>query len=838
MKSDRQETDFSLDNVFGEKIEYTNYLFDTYKKIYDLKEIEYEGEVSEELFRYIQKRKFFILLVIYDEDGKIFLERNIQEQLYWSLPGGSILKNEEIHAAVRRVAQRICESDKKIIIGEIEPIAFIKNRFFYKSENYTHYGIAFTARIRNKKQINFDNTVGNFVQLTEKELEKINRYANREVARLCFNKIKDYITPFPEIEIATNEKYKTRYVIHNQFMKRFVLTSRRKRKKEFFSLIKSKTVGAKSLIDISCGDNDLIFKLAQEKKFDYMVANDISWSQINAISGANRKILLTNHNAVYLPFRENSFDVAYCGNTFHHMTTKNELLGLLDSLLKIAKKVIILEIEKPSDTGFIPHVLNKFWYRGFLKDVGGAYLSKQEFKTIIGNQYLGKATINFSEFRNIQGCYMLAEIEKKSEDESNNSKSKILEVEKKFFCGNPKDLKKACLNAGFERKYSGDYEKDDYFTDLNGEFIKNRTCLRIRSKNNSLEITFKGKSHSFSNAYAKAEHNISIPMEMYGEYVDILNSLGFFKYVTVGKNREEYSKKEFGITKNIAFDNLDGVGCFVEFEIIDENNSKQIDFLKEILDNFVDDYKKYSLTNADLPYRDYIGNHFLHNVIKKESIKTILFDFDGTIAPSEAIFFNCFKNAAYENFGKQITVEEYKKHELERNGELFDVLKKNHSTEINKSEFMDQVYKDYDKKINTLFTNEKLFVSLEAIKALKCSGYRIGLVTTSKRTFIEKIVNYFKLDDLFDVIVAREDVSLLKPNPECYKKSLSALNISRDECIAVEDSVRGVKSAIGAGIRCISVYDNSLTTRKELEEIGVPVFENLIQISLIIRYAE
>ena len=42
------------------------------------------------------------------------------------------------------------------------------------------------------------------------------------------------------------------------------------------------------------------------------------------------------------------------------------------------------------------------------------------------------------------------------------------------------------------------HDIDEYFTDINGEYIQNRTCLRIRKTNNkSMELTFKGKSRKF-----------------------------------------------------------------------------------------------------------------------------------------------------------------------------------------------------------------------------------------------------------------------------------------------------------------------------------------------------
>ena len=86
--------------------------------------------------------------------------------------------------------------------------------------------------------------------------------------------------------------------------------------------------------------------------------------------------------------------------------------NLLESLLRIGKKVVIYEIEDPKVTGGLPYILNKYWYRGFLKDVGEWYLSYKQFKQIISRVYKDKASIKFETFRNIQGNYMIAEIEK------------------------------------------------------------------------------------------------------------------------------------------------------------------------------------------------------------------------------------------------------------------------------------------------------------------------------------------------------------------------------------------------------------------------------------------
>jgi ubiquinone/menaquinone biosynthesis C-methylase UbiE len=82
-----------------------------------------------------------------------------------------------------------------------------------------------------------------------------------------------------------------------------------------------------------------------------IVANDISWSQIQLLNNNAINILSTNHNASQLPFKDKVFDVAICKNTLHHMPHRVQLLSMLYSMKRIAKKIILVEIENPNETG-------------------------------------------------------------------------------------------------------------------------------------------------------------------------------------------------------------------------------------------------------------------------------------------------------------------------------------------------------------------------------------------------------------------------------------------------------------------------------------------------------
>ena len=830
---------FYLDNVFKEKKDYIEYTLNVYKTIYDLPDIKYSGEVSEELFEYVKKRKYFLLLAIYDENGRVYLERNIQEKLYWSLPGGSILKNEDIHSAVRRISKKITEDGiSDISVGEIEPIALVENNFTFAGSTYKHFGIAFAARLRSNKN-KISNAQGRFVQLNDQELDNINRYANREVAKICQQRTKAFSTEFPENEIFINEKNKWRYWFHRCIFKKVFLPSFLRKKKAFLEKIEKEIGQAKSFIDISCGDNDISHWLAQRHNFNYIVANDISWSQINEKQSDQKKILFTNHNAVYIPFKESSFDVVYCANTLHHISSREELNFLMDGCLRIAKKVIFVEIEKPEDTGLIPHLLNKYWYRGFLKDVGGSYFSQKDFVSLMNDHYSDQASVSFSEFKNIQGRYLIATIEKKMGSE--NNREKYIEIEEKFSLPEDNRLEKICDHEGY-KPIEKSREIDTYFSDTEGEFIKNRTCLRIRKANTKTELTFKGKSHVASSLYAKVEHNVNLNDDETQNFKDILFSLGYSKYVTVDKSRKTFRKIEDGLIKNVSLDSLEKIGCFVEFEIlaIAKQWSEKLEELKGELERMKIKFGATSLLIADQPYRDYAANFIAKKIIKKDSLKCLFLDFDGTIIPSEEIFYNSYRRVATKVLGYTPSMDEYIDFELKKSGGLYNYIGSKTISDVsdmNEKDFMEIVYDEYKLSLENIRHNEKVVVNLEAIKKLKNLGLKIALVTSSKKEFVDQILDYFCAQDLFDLMVTRGDVLEPKPSPESYELALKKMGVEASECLVVEDSERGITSAKLAGLNCVAVSGNSIVGHDELEKTGVFVFETLMEIALILNFA-
>jgi HAD superfamily hydrolase (TIGR01509 family) len=84
---------------------------------------------------------------------------------------------------------------------------------------------------------------------------------------------------------------------------------------------------------------------------------------------------------------------------------------------------------------------------------------------------------------------------------------------------------------------------------------------------------------------------------------------------------------------------------------------------------------------------------------------------------------------------------------------------------------------------------------------------RMAIVTTSTRTHFELIHRTGNLLKFMDFVLTREDYVSSKPHPEPYLLALSRFGATADQCLVVEDSQRGLRAAIAAGIDCAVVYN-------------------------------
>jgi HAD superfamily hydrolase (TIGR01509 family) len=85
---------------------------------------------------------------------------------------------------------------------------------------------------------------------------------------------------------------------------------------------------------------------------------------------------------------------------------------------------------------------------------------------------------------------------------------------------------------------------------------------------------------------------------------------------------------------------------------------------------------------------------------------------------------------------------------------------------------------------------------------------RMAIVTTSKRADFEIIHENRQIRQFMDFALVREDYQLAKPHPEPYLTGLQRFRATKEKTLVVEDSSRGLSSAVAAGIDCAVVHND------------------------------
>ncbi|MDG4827002.1 HAD-IA family hydrolase [Asanoa sp. WMMD1127] len=89
---------------------------------------------------------------------------------------------------------------------------------------------------------------------------------------------------------------------------------------------------------------------------------------------------------------------------------------------------------------------------------------------------------------------------------------------------------------------------------------------------------------------------------------------------------------------------------------------------------------------------------------------------------------------------------------------------------------------------------------------------RMAIVTTAKRRDFEVIHEARRIRQFMDFVLVREDYERAKPHPEPYLTGLKRFGATKGETLVVEDSARGLSSAVAAGIDCVVVHNDFTRT--------------------------
>ena len=180
----------------------------------------------------------------------------------------------------------------------------------------------------------------------------------------------------------------------------------------------------------------------------------------------------------------------------------------------------------------------------------------------------------------------------------------------------------------------------------------------------------------------------------------------------------------------------------------------------------------------------------------------ILFDHDGVLVDTEYWYYTAGAHAL-ATIGLDLPKDEYL-HDMNQGKGTWARARAagvDESTIDGLREIRDERYRGY-------LRTESIEIDgvLDALAELSKRA-RMAIVTTAKRADFEIIHEKRQITQHMDFVLVREDYELAKPHPEPYLTALDRFGATKAEALVVEDSARGLSSAVAAGIDCAVVYN-------------------------------
>ena len=197
--------------------------------------------------------------------------------------------------------------------------------------------------------------------------------------------------------------------------------------------------------------------------------------------------------------------------------------------------------------------------------------------------------------------------------------------------------------------------------------------------------------------------------------------------------------------------------------------------------------------------------------------KYILFDHDGVLVETEHWYYLASKRAL-ASLGIDLPLDAY----LTNMANGVSAWEAARASGISESdikhgrELRNRYYREY------LVTEDIEIEGVLETLDLLAGEYRMGIVTTSKPPDFALIHERRSILDHMEFHLTRGDYERAKPHPEPYLRGLQRFGATAAETVVIEDSARGLKSAIAAGIDCV-VVANEFTAGHDLSKATAKV---------------
>jgi HAD superfamily hydrolase (TIGR01509 family) len=193
------------------------------------------------------------------------------------------------------------------------------------------------------------------------------------------------------------------------------------------------------------------------------------------------------------------------------------------------------------------------------------------------------------------------------------------------------------------------------------------------------------------------------------------------------------------------------------------------------------------------------------------SVKTVLFDLDGTLRDTKDIIVDAYMHAVEVHTGKRPTLDELQPY-IHHHSEVHKGL----SAHVEYDDWL----KTYRGRLDGAWMDAPFFAHAESVlEQLVMAGYRLAVVTSAEYERTIEYLSYRNIDQFFEVVVAMRGGFRPKPAPDLMEEALRQLRCQPEEAIAIGDMITDAQAAQAAGITFVGIT-HGFATREELAAAG------------------
>ncbi|MDD5159561.1 MAG: HAD family phosphatase [Sulfuricurvum sp.] len=180
----------------------------------------------------------------------------------------------------------------------------------------------------------------------------------------------------------------------------------------------------------------------------------------------------------------------------------------------------------------------------------------------------------------------------------------------------------------------------------------------------------------------------------------------------------------------------------------------------------------------------------------------ILFDNDGVLVDTEHWYYTASAEVL-NTMGFHLSEDRY--HDIMIAGESAFLIAEEAGVPISETDKWraqrNELYQHY------LRTEEIAISGVKEVLEQLSHRYRMGIVTSALRCDFELIHADRGIADYMDFVLCSGEYPRAKPYPDPYLMGWERLGGEKHETIIIEDSERGLRSAVAAGIECVIVHN-------------------------------